>query len=435
MFKQHARQLVHLDPDAHFENLKRRQRKIIKVEKAEQLLKGSVASKLLAWSFGTSIGRSNRRDKLKRSIVESMKSFEQDSRNMDTSTSGMKKAAYQASRSIYGVVILTILPVIGVSLIGWTISWNTFSDQGMYLGMSEFLVIATVAFQAFFAAIALFIWDANELAAYIDVVVSFICPLADWYIFRRYTIGDTLDARMIALYSVIIFYMTARFWNMAVRPRHRSWRKSKLSGGFATLDRLEFVWVTRHASQAAEILPELNRIFEGLTSIWGQKRLDDVCRLQIYVTDKDKTSLELLRREITAMALYKKGSIFFQRPDFESIIENHSLDMISNLRNSSSLLAFCGSSVLSRAISEYKIQNDMLKAMTGNKKHQMEFVSEAYGGASPNRNIKPAPPSAPPESAPTPILDEESPLENLTTRTQVTHDTQNAYPSAEIILD
>ncbi|KAL3939665.1 MAG: hypothetical protein SGBAC_005642, partial [Bacillariaceae sp.] len=45
-----------------------------------------------------------------------------------------------------------------------------------------------------------------------------------------------------------------------------------------------------------------------------------------------------------------------------------------------SLLAFCGCPKLSADIHHAKRSNDMITAITGHKKHQMEFVSESYGG-------------------------------------------------------
>ena len=56
--------------------------------------------------------------------------------------------------------------------------------------------------------------------------------------------------------------------------------------------------------------------------------------------------------------------------------------MIENHSSSYSLLAFCGSPQLAREIQYHKISNDMVTAITGHKKHQMELVSESYGGQS-----------------------------------------------------
>lgn len=68
------------------------------------------------------------------------------------------------------------------------------------------------------------------------------------------------------------------------------------------------------------------------------------------------------------------------RPDLKEIIENHTLDLIATRRSSCSVLSFCGSPELSQKLHHFKISNDMLAVMTGNRKHQMEYVSESYGG-------------------------------------------------------
>lgn len=105
-----------------------------------------------------------------------------------------------------------------------------------------------------------------------------------------------------------------------------------------------------------------------------------MCRISIYVTEKDENANEMLRQEIETTGTYQTDSVHFGRPDFSDIIKKHTLDLIESRQSSSSVLAFCGSPVLSQKINQAKISNDLLTAMTGNKKHQMEFVSESYGG-------------------------------------------------------
>jgi hypothetical protein len=87
-------------------------------------------------------------------------------------------------------------------------------------------------------------------------------------------------------------------------------------------------------------------------------------------------------------AVYQSGAIHFGRPDLEKIIENHTLNLIATRRSSCSVLAFCGSPELSLSLHQHKISNDMLTAITGNKRHQMEYVSESYGGV---KKSKPKP--------------------------------------------
>jgi len=54
--------------------------------------------------------------------------------------------------------------------------------------------------------------------------------------------------------------------------------------------------------------------------------------------------------------------------------------MVVSRRNSYSVLAFNGSPSVASHIHQLKINNDMAAAITGNLRHQMNFVSKSYGG-------------------------------------------------------
>lgn len=72
-------------------------------------------------------------------------------------------------------------------------------------------------------------------------------------------------------------------------------------------------------------------------------------------------------------------NVSFQRADFEDILEDHTLSMIRHRECSSSLLAFCGSKHVSAAVEKAKIQHDLTVAMSGYKRHQIEYISECNG--------------------------------------------------------
>jgi hypothetical protein len=113
---------------------------------------------------------------------------------------------------------------------------------------------------------------------------------------------------------------------------------------------------------------------------WGKEYTAAVCRVTIYVTDKDTEAMYLLKKEWNDSVFNGIGALLMDRPNFKDIIEEHTLNCITTSRNSHSLLAFCGSPALSRLIHQSKISNDAIANMTGNKYHQMEFVTESYGG-------------------------------------------------------
>jgi hypothetical protein len=292
----------------------------------------------------------------------------------------MKHAAFVASRSIYGVVLLTALPVVGITLLGLTISWNTISIE-LYQGMVEALKVLTIFFQSLYAIVAIFVWDGNGLLAYIDLILCIVAPFADWYWFMSYDENGVLSSTDITTFTLLTGYMTMRLWIRAVFPRHKSWKKEVQDDSSAKLDCINMVWTTRSASQVSKILPDILHGWDTLVAAWGLENARKVCRITVYVTDKDEEACRVLKEELSETNLYQSGAIQFHRADIPRIIEDHTLNLICNRHTSYSLLAFCGSPELAHDVHYHKISNDMVTAITGNKKHQMEFVSESYGGA------------------------------------------------------
>lgn len=357
---------------------------------AEDSRKGSIATCIFGSCHGhkkeagkyVHLHEETRNESVKMSIRNSVTrrqslDLEQKSSELRENTKEMKQAAYIATRSIYGVVLLAGLPVIGITLLGLTISWNTMGIE-LYAGMIESLQALTVFFQLCFVIVALFVWDGNQFFAYIDVAICMVTPVANAFWFYQYEKNGYLVPSDLTCFCMLTGYMTARVWSMTVRPRRTSWQNSVDSDGVRTMDRLEIVWVARSASLVSEILPDINAIWETLVAAWGEENARSVCRISIYVTDPDPVAQQALKNEIHYTALSQ--NVRFGRPDFGRIIEDHSLDLICNRRSSYSLLAFCGSPQLAQDLHHCKISNDMLTAITGNKKHQMEFVSESYGG-------------------------------------------------------
>lgn len=399
LFKQHVRQLLRLEPESFLRTLEERQKKIIEVECAEDERKGSIAAKACR-PCSSRPDDENNEDKNVKDDSEDDAEFTKQAQltkslrssinrhctlkrwgDLRENMSTMKAAAFAATRSIYGVVLLSALPVLGVTLLGLTISWNTCNFE-LHYGMIESLNIMTLIFQVLFAFVAFFIWDGTQFFALVDAVICIITPFADWYWLRQYSKFEQLHPCDVTLYCILTGYMTARLWSMVVRPRHRSWRSNVVrDDGFGgTLDRLELVWVTRSASLVSKIMPEIHVLWDTLVREWGHENARKVCRISIHITDKDNEACELLKQECSQLDLYRSGAIRFGRPDFCEIIENHTLEMVTTRAKSYSLLAFCGSAKLAQEIHHDKISNDMVAGITGNKQHQMEYVSESYGG-------------------------------------------------------
>ena len=138
LYKQHVRQLLRLDPWNHFADLENHRKRIVAVEKALAPKKGSLAKKIAMscapiCQRGTDIldtatnAAMGPNDSLAVSIRDKIQRHERMMRWRDVrgSIKDMKSEAFKATRSIYGVVLLTVLPAIGALLIGLAISFNT----------------------------------------------------------------------------------------------------------------------------------------------------------------------------------------------------------------------------------------------------------------------------------------------------------------------
>jgi len=386
LLNQHMEQLMRLEPNARSDDLHRQQERAQKVEIAESKKKGSIAAKVTRCFHRRNQSEESRSQTFRGGLdaVKALDAHRQScvsqntlSKLQEASCKMMQSIASQEMRSIYGVAVLALLSVLGVTVIALILSWNALTFE-LRVWKIMLLQISTVVFQVGFVVVAVFVWDASTFIALIDFVFCIIAPFADWFWCKQYQSVGKLAPIDVARYCLLTGYMTGRFWDMTVRPRHSSWKRAIVGDGASTLERLELVWVSRSSALVSEILPIIDKSWSALVRYWGDASM---CRISIYVTDKDEAAKEQLQNQIEETGLYQTGAIHFCRPKLAQIIESHTLDLIHNRQSSSSVLAFCGSPVLSQKLHQDKISNDMLTAMTGNKKHQMEFVSESYGGA------------------------------------------------------
>jgi len=216
---------------------------------------------------------------------------------------------------------------------------------------------------------------------YLDLVVSLITPFVDWYWYKVYEEQRSkLKPDEVILASLFLGYMVIRLWDRAVKPSHKAWKNHIRNHGLgSSVNCLELVWTTRSASQASKILPDILNHYNALVSAWGAESAKKVCVVKIHVTDPDQTACAVLRDEIKSSPGVE---LHIGRLDIGRWIEDHTLKMIDSHKRSYSLLAFCGSPKLAQTIHQEKISNDMITAITGYNRHQMEFVSESYGGPS-----------------------------------------------------
>ena len=190
----------------------------------------------------------------------------------------MKRAAFQATRSIYGVVMLCLFTVLGVLLLAATISLcgNKISE-----GTFIFVGTCTIAFQACYASVALFVWEGSSVLAVLDMLLILIVPLADWYFYCRYRADGEITHKVLLQCSILLGYMLARTWCQSVRPRHMSWKTRVHADGITPLDGLELVWISRSAALVSELLPIISNNYQKLVTAWGEENAHAVCAISI----------------------------------------------------------------------------------------------------------------------------------------------------------
>ena len=390
VFKKNIDQLLQIDPVAFFEKTRQRQEEMLRIECAEDHRKGSIAMKVIRGFTRSnddddddekaySTDSLEKRDTIRRSVAlhDTLKSDEEIQKNLRS----MKEAAFSATLSIYGVVLLTALPVLGVVLMSITISWNT-TPFTIYPAMVNTLKYLTVMFQSLFAIAAIVVWESTGgLLEYVDVAMCAISPFVDVFWFQTYA-TRRLTAREIALYCIHIGYMTGRCWYRAVVPA-RKIATLNHDASLAKLERFHLCWVTRYPSQVAAILPSILSVWDCFVTNWGLENAQKVFSISVYVTCKDHGAFRQLLDEFLPQDDMERRygvKIRYGRPDFSQVLEDHTIEAACSRRFSYSLLAFCGSPTLGRVLHSLKISNDILTVVSGNKKHRMEFISD-YSGA------------------------------------------------------
>eukprot|EP00521_Asterionellopsis_glacialis_P011582 CAMPEP_0195307206 /NCGR_PEP_ID=MMETSP0707-20130614/37600_1 /TAXON_ID=33640 /ORGANISM="Asterionellopsis glacialis, Strain CCMP134" /LENGTH=900 /DNA_ID=CAMNT_0040371453 /DNA_START=21 /DNA_END=2723 /DNA_ORIENTATION=- len=368
-YKKHVRQMLRLDPEKYFSEQEEIHHLVLKMEKAKEESKGS----LLGAALGVkSIASKEEMKKLSNS-------FHQKEPNAENAKE-IRDKAKKAALPIFGVTFLMLLPVLGVTIMGFTISFNTLPFE-LYNGLVEILQAGTIIFQFFFLIVCTCFWDRNSFFTYIDICILFAAAFSNWFCFARELWGNFSDTHLI-YYLLIHGYMTLRLWNSAVKPRHRSTRDEVVRNGIIAMDQLKFVWITRSATNVSKIAPDIIECYDALVAAWGEEHAKKVCRVSFFITDPDLEACHSLQSELAHTSLWRSGAFQFARPDIKAILEDHMLERIydSNRPTSNTLLAFCGSPTLSQFISEAKLSVDISTMITGNKYHSMDFISESYGG-------------------------------------------------------
>lgn len=385
MYKDHIYNLLRLDPNKFFLEMEESEQKLRRVEHAEDAQKGSLiqqAYRALCRKYSSNV---NGHETLSKSIHRSIINHDelQNKRHIKIKKKEIQKSARVAALPIYGTLLLSILPVAGITLFSLMVSWST-TPVNIHTKMTVFLKYFTIAFQSLFSFVSIFVWNAEGIVVYVDFVFVVISPFADWYWIKVCNDFQKLLSSDIVVFSIVIWYMIGRFWAKAVAPIHAG-RHSVIKNARALyIDQFKFVWMTRSASQVSEILPDVLMRWNLLVEKWGLENAQKVCNISIYITDPNELSCALLRKEYENTEFFRNGGILFRRPDIMKVIEDHTIELINSRTNSHSLLACCGSPSLANEVQYNKISNDVITAMTGHcQSHTMDYVSESYGGNKP----------------------------------------------------
>lgn len=164
--------------------------------------------------------------------------------------------------------------------------------------------------------------------------------------------------------------MTVRFWVQTVKSRKQSSRREVVNSGITTLERLDFVQVTKSTTLVSEIMPDINTIWFNR----GESRM----RARYFVSESllpiPMKTLSVSSRRKWPMQI----SIWAEILTFIAQIWHLSLRTIRWMRSRSSttrmhtLLAFCSFPHLATEVHVLKISYDSSTAIIGNKYHQME---------------------------------------------------------------
>ena len=398
LLQNHIGRLLRLDPDRHITSLTENCDKIIRYEEARYVYKGSVGAKLVSGlrlrkrNTTTTSHTETTTTTTSVDIHDGDTSVDNETSSSSASLIKMERAATAASRGIYGKVLLSFMPMAGIALIGFTLSWNTTPTPiefvpWSYPAMRHTAMVLTCVYQAAFALVALLIWNTNSFAVFLDFWLVVITPFADWLWFDRLIRFGKLETTDMILYTLLMGYFVFRSWYSVVKPRKGSWRTATKIAGVDTLQRMDAIWIVRSPVVASQLLPEIENQYKLLVDKWGIARANQVCKIKIFVTSKDEYDQQfmalLTKKELSNSWLVKAGCIEFgQRPDLSKLLQEHTLDVMSQQTHSYTLLSFCGSQKVSSELQKLKVQNDMIKSLLPfGTNHQMEYESECRAGA------------------------------------------------------
>eukprot|EP00984_Skeletonema_dohrnii_P017190 scaffold7773_cov88-Skeletonema_dohrnii-CCMP3373.AAC.1 len=404
LLKQHVRKMAMMDPAHYFAEQSEQKKHNINIICAQEDKNGSLVSHLVLALKGfmssnqhrdvdealeaksaANLKSHTRRQSIQSSLNEGVHSEHRPSfLDRHRNKAALKIETFKATAAIVTVFSLNL-------------SWNL-TTADVSSEMLHVLEILTVLLHAIFFLCSFFIWNGASLQSYFDAAISIILPFADWH----YTLQSSLSTGQVVTLSLLNGYITFRFYQKTLATVAQQALKESVE--------------LRTVKVARQLLPEINETYESLVKEWGEHYARQVLDVTIYITDKDRAEAASFRAQIRDLALFKSKKVVFIRPKLGQIVEDYVVDlnkqayMFSNPNSncncmcmplfslsisqsrplveshpaySSTLLAFCGGPKVSGVLAEVRSNVELLAAATGYSSHQLDFVSESYGGAKP----------------------------------------------------
>lgn len=197
-YKKHVRQLLRLDPEKYFSEQEEIHNLVLKMEKAKEENKGSL--------LGAALGVKSIATKEEMKALSA--SFHNNEERNERNAKEIRDKAMKAALPIFGVTFLMILPVIGVTMMGLSLSLNTLPFE-LYNGMDGILKTGTIIFQFFFMVVCTCFWDRNSLFTYIDICMVAAAGFTNWFFSSKGMWGNFSSSNQ-AYYLIILGYMTSK---------------------------------------------------------------------------------------------------------------------------------------------------------------------------------------------------------------------------------
>lgn len=107
----------------------------------------------------------------------------------------------------------------------------------------------------------MYLRNGTTMQSYVDVLVTFICPFADWYFYNQYSLHGFLPTGSIVMLSILNGFITIRAYQKTLAPAGQILTDNDRN---EVVEKVNFVWMVRSAKLAREIYPDINERYVAL---------------------------------------------------------------------------------------------------------------------------------------------------------------------------